>query len=131
MILEITIHDNDFTNIIEEFLDQYHMDARMMINLLKDPYKDDHKKYYEISTECDKILDDIYNDFGKLTEEHINNYIDLIKRCLLAYTEKEYSAEYGYVNHNLSIKNVKSVKSKWQNAEVVYWFVGFRKYITM
>ncbi len=136
MILEITFHDNDFTQFIEDFFKMTYMDKYLILSLRTKHYrskKDEEslQKYYDISVENDDLLDDLYKDGDKPTEEHINKFIELFKESLLLYLSEIRPDNIEYLTNELSIKNVKSVKSKWRNGEVVYWFADFHSFVTM
>lgn len=134
MILKITFHDNDFTQYIENFLDEMHMDKRLIAYKLLDPYKDDTERvqeYYEISSNNDKILDDLYNDGDNIKEEHIKAFIKLFKDAFIIYLNENCLDSISYLEKNLEVNSIEAVKSKWENSEVVYWFVDYHKYITM
>lgn len=134
MILKITFNDNDFTQYIEDFLNETHMDKRLIAYKLLDPYKDDTERvqeYYEISSSNDKILDDLYNDGDNIKEEHIKAFIKLFKDAFIIYLKEKCLDSISYLEKNLEVSNIEAVKSKWENGEVVYWFVSFGKYIVM
>ncbi len=65
MILEITFHDNDFTQFIEDFFKMTYMDKYLILAL--------RTKHYRSK----KDEESLYKDGDKPTEEHINTLTNL------------------------------------------------------
>lgn len=136
MILKLTFNDNDFTRHIEEFLDKCYTDPYIMMWELLEPYKNGREsipieEYCELSENYRSILNAFYEDDDKPTKEHKEAFIQLIKKCFIQGFENRELHALDYLKEHFEVTEVNSVKSKWQNGEVVYWFVSFHSYVTM
>lgn len=130
MILKLTFNDNDFTQYIEEFLQGSHNDFRMILmQYTRDRYDND----IEFAHKMQDMLDFIERVEFKPTPSNKRDLAGMLKRALLYWvsTNERIKDAYDYLKDNIEISYVKAVKSKWENGEVVYWFIDYNKYITM
>lgn len=128
MIIKITFNDNDFTQIIEEYLGECRSNGMTAISYIWNMLSERHEDYSiirEAFNDVERGRDALYNGDDK-------TYIDLLARCLLYYIEDKYDNDrYQYMKANLSIKSIKSLSCSDQNGEVVYFFPKHGKYVTM
>lgn len=130
VILKLTFNDNDFTQYIEDFLQRSHNDFRVIVmQYARDRYDND----IEFSLKMRDVLDLIENVKIKPTPSNKDDLANILKRALLYWisTNERTKDAYDYLKDNIEISYVKAVKSKWENGEVVYWFIDYNKYITM
>lgn len=130
VILKLTFNDNDFTQYIEDFLQRSHNDFRVIVmQYARDRYDND----IEFSLKMRDVLDLIENVKIKSTPSNKDDLANILKRALLYWvsTNERTKDTYDYLKDNIEISYVKAVKSKWENGEVVYWFIDYNKYITM
>lgn len=130
MILKLTFNDNDFTQYIEDFLQRSHNDFRVIVmQYTRDRYDND----IEFSLKMRDVLDLIEKVKIKPTSSNKDDLAGILKRALLYWisTNERTKDTYDYLKDNIEISYVKAVKSKWENGEVVYWFIDYNKYITM
>lgn len=130
VILKLTFNDNDFTQYIEDFLQRSHNDFRVIVmQYARDRYDND----IEFSLKMRDVLDLIEKVKIKPTPSNKDDLANILKRALLYWisTNERTKDAYDYLKDNIKISYVKAVKSKWENGEVVYWFIDYNKYITM
>lgn len=130
VILKLTFNDNDFTQYIEDFLQRSHNDFRVIVmQYARDRYDND----IEFSLKMRDVLDLIEKVKIKPTSSNKDDLANILKRALLYWvsTNERTKDAYDYLKDNIEISYVKVVKSKWENGEVVYWFIDYNKYITM
>lgn len=144
MIIKYTFKDNDFTQVIETYLDEFGPFYIMNFptNLAYDKFKELLKKYDDYydkySEEKDITLDEVKEIRKELTtmlKANFAQYISNIRPNSNWHTEgmdaiglqdnKEY-----ILNH-IHIEIVKSVTDQWENGEAVYYFTSNMKYVTM
>lgn len=133
MILEITFNDNDYTQIIENFLDVHRCDSSSCIKYLTYKYEDDIDKYRKITGELTRFIMDMYSSKYYIDDKMADKYIEYLKESMEYYIEllclpKDTKR---YLIEELSIRRRKNVSSKWENGETVYWFMMCNKYLTM
>lgn len=130
VILKLTFNDNDFTQYIEDFLQRSHNDFRVIVmQYARDRYDND----IEFSLKMRDVLDLIEKVKIRPTPSNKDDLAGILKRALLYWisTNERTKDAYDYLKDNIEISYVKAVKSKWENGEVVYWFIDYNKYITM
>lgn len=130
MILKITINnDNDYTSYIEDFLNNYNCDLWEIVMSILNIYVKDTCTYITTYRELDDFLSSLKyrHTYTKKEKDQLANYI---KRAFIRYLADDINTT-AYVRDGLKISYVKSVRDRWQNGEVVYFFTSYRKYITM
>lgn len=134
MILRISFGDNDFTQFIEEFLDEYRRSVYVIaLSIMKKYDKDkDLQEYVHTSIYIDELMARLYGE-DKRKKDDIQEFIELFKEAFLFWLSNNNNCKESmdYLINNLTVINIRSVKSEWRNMEVVYWFTDYRKYITM
>lgn len=96
---------------------------------IRDRYDSD----IDFSLKMRDVLDLIEKVKIKPTSSNKDDLAGILKRALLYWisTNERAKDAYDYLKDNIEISYVKAVKSKWENGEVVYWFIDYNKYITM
>lgn len=134
MILDITFEDNDFTQIIEELLDKCKNDLEIVMAGILGKYNtgkdEDIDIFIRKDSEIRKLVGIVYSG-DKYGNDTIEQVIDRVRESIMYYIEENYKDKYKYLERCLKIVPVKYVRSKWENGEVVHWFVSYHKYITM
>ena len=140
MIIQASFYDNDFTQILEEFFDKFWSN----IFLLTEKHRDDihlslldNERYHEF----EKLYKKTGENFKTLSKEDKQHILDYIKENILEYVNKVNStAKEGYkmnpntlkyLEKNLELKFMNSIKDEWKNGEFIYYFTGADKFITM
>ena len=121
MIIKMTVNDNDFGRIMEEFGDNLSM------NILKCP---DNIEELDLSIQISilkeiRLVDRLFNP--NVTEDHTEEEIQLIKKrvkgSFALFIHKRVSEDTErYLLDNFQVDVVKSMEDKWENGEMVYWF---------
>lgn len=95
--------------------------------------RDRYDSDIEFSPKMRDVLDLIEKVKIKPTSSNKDDLASILKRALLYWisTNERTKDAYDYLKDNIEISYVKAVKSKWENGEVVYWFIDYNKYITM
>lgn len=131
MIIKFTFNDNDFTHILENFFSEQNSNSIMYY--LKRFEKDDdietlknYRKYSNLIREyANKVSENTINDV------EIAEFIKILKDSITDYISDKYKENLEYLSKSLNISIQKSLTDKWENGEVVYYFIRCDKYIVM
>lgn len=131
MIIKFTFNDNDFTQILENFFSEQNLNSVMYY--LKRFEKDDdietlknYRKYSNLIREyANKVSENTINDV------EIAEFIKILKDSITDYISDKYKENLEYLSKSLNISIQKSLTDKWENGEVVYYFIRCDKYIVM
>ena len=113
MAIKMTMHDNDYSEIIEKFLRNFNISMR---SIGKKKTIEDYDNYERL----DKLLNP--NVSKTWTKEDKIFLKKIIKKKFLEYFQSNNYSKLDYVDRNLEISFVDSVPDKWRNGEDVYWF---------
>lgn len=133
MIIKLTLNDNDYTGYIEKFLDRFKFQNYYIV--LKEYDKDneeDIKAYVEGHVKREELLDKVFYKEDELTESDIKQFEEYIKEALAYYLYKHNIMLSNNLEDYKKIVNVKCLKTmnnKWQNGEVVYYFLQQDSYL--
>ena len=136
MIIKYTMNDNDFTQVIEQYLEEYGPYLAIFFETLDEhiEFKRDVAKYDELSNnspEKAKLKDKL----TKLRNQKFIAFINSIKENsnwhTIGFTAREMIESKDYILSNISIEIVDSITDKWHNGEVVYYITSNMKYLTM
>lgn len=142
MIVKYTFKDNDFTQIIERYLDEFGPFGRWVpggnvdriTDLMKiyDKHNDKYDEEKELSNEAfltmkNELLKELYHHFIA----YINSIQENSKWETEGFTAKHLVENREYIIDNIKISLVKSIPDQWENGEVVYYVASSMKYITM
>ena len=133
MIIKVSFNDNDFTQVIEDFINKFKSNVFMydVLTLMdKYEYEENNGKYIDTSHEWRARNELIHKD--NYTKDDIDKLIVAFQLSFKAYLKDMFENEYDYLADNLTVTSVGSIKDEWLNGEVVYYFPKHRdKYITM
>lgn len=144
MIIKYTFNDNDYTQVIEKYLEEF------------GPFYSFNYSNYKELDEFKKLLRqyddymDKYNEDKELTKEEfkkvklelhdilLSNFVEYIRKIKSNsswHTEgmnaEDLQESKEYIFRNIKIYIVKSIPDQWENGEVVYYITSNQKYITM
>ena len=144
MIVKYTLNDNDFTQVIEEYLNEFGPfygfnyvtfdGVNEFKRLLKqyDNYKD---KYYIEKDITPAEFKQVKNKILVILKANFIQYISNIgpnsNWSTCGMNAKELQGNKEYILNNIKIKIVNSIPYQWENGEVVYFITNNEKYITM
>lgn len=127
MIIRITVHDNDYSPILESLAKTFRNGGLYTIGRCKDCTKVDFSEYVKNKESWEKVMnpnyrkDEITPDdmsrSSKLLYEHVENFL---KNWFIAPEDQDESA---YVRSDLLVDIVDTYESKWENGEVLYYFL--------
>lgn len=129
MIIRITVHDNDFQEVLEHF-------AKVMYDKLywagNKPDNIDIITWYETAIKEQKEIQRILNEDRRLNINEKKMIIDKLKHKWNEWIDaqrwdKPTTADYLKRHFNASISY--TFKDRWQNGEVLYYFTNSNKYI--
>ena len=130
MIIRFTVNDNDYKEVIEKF---FNKGLYLMLCYVKKGLTDseqDMKLYVRYSTLIDKYCKMI-QDEKIFNVNDANDLCFMLKDAFNKYLEEKDFKAKDYLKENLDISIVDSVKDKWENGEVLYFFPMHDKYIIM
>lgn len=133
MIIKLTLNDNDYTGYIEKFLDRFKFQNYYIV--LKEYDKDneeDIKAYVEGHVKREELLDKVFYKEDELTESDIKQFEEYIKEALAYYLYKHnimLSNDLEDYKKIVNVKCLKTMNNKWQNGEVVYYFLQQDSYL--
>lgn len=130
MIIRATFHDNDFQNVLEGF---FNKGLYLMLCHIKNGLTDSNEDtmlYVRYSTLIDKYCKMIQDEkiFSKDTQQ---DFVNMLGEAFDKYIEQNYSDNAEYLKENLELEIINSVKDKWENGEVLYFFPMHEKYVIM
>ena len=130
MIIRATVNDNDYKEILEKFFSK---GLYLMLCYVKNGLTDSEQDvtlYVRYSKLIDKHCKMIQD--GKIfTYEDSNDLVLMLKDAFYKYLDENNFEAKDYLKENLDISIVDSVKDKWENGEVLYFFPMHDKYIIM
>lgn len=133
MIIRTTFNDNDYTDYLEEYWNDFMFkNYYAEVDLYK--HKDDYDsllKYRNLYIEYHDLLDKIILDKKDITEEDLKHFKDLIKRSIIAFIKYECLDSIKYLEDNLKIDIVNKVDDTWENREVIYYFLETKQMIIL
>lgn len=142
MIIKYTFNDNDFTQIIEKYLEEYGPFGRWVpggnvdriTDLMKiyNKHNDKYDEEKELSKEAfltmkNELLKELYHHFIA----YINNIQENSSWSTDGFTTKDLIENKEYIIDNIKISLVKNIPDQWENGEVVYFIASNEKYVTM
>lgn len=133
MIIKLTLNDNDYTGYIEKFLERFKFQNYYIV--LKEYDKDneeDIKAYVEGHVKREELLDKAFYKEDELTESDIKQFEEYIKEALAYYLYKHnimLSNDLEDYKKIVDVKCLKTMNNKWQNGEVVYYFLQQDSYL--
>lgn len=144
MIIKYTFNDNDFTQVIEKYLEEfgpfYAFNYNMYNGLdefkkLLSQYDDYMDKYSEDKGLTKEEFNKLKNKLLIILKDNFTNYINNIRINSNWHTDGldaiDLQEAKEYILKNIKIKIVKSIPDQWENGEVVYYITSNQKYITM
>lgn len=122
MIIKMTIRDNDFTQLLEEFLQ-----GDYIVKI-----KQEETTYEEVKEWFDNFnffMMIFHKDFKNVSQEEKDKFISIIEKAFVDFIEKYEDEEFekssrDYVIKNFKIKLTDTLKIRWENGEVVYALYG-------
>lgn len=127
MIIKTTFSDNDYTQILEEYWDNFWF--KNYYNVVKDI--EDPNKYKDTRIDMEELLEKVFYNEDTVTVKEMQRFENYIKESILLYIKEFHSDEYDYLKEQLFVNIRLSIRDKNENGEVVYYFLKQKKYITM
>lgn len=130
MIIKATFNDNDFTDYLEQFFDEFYVNLYLCLDELEQKSKEEfNKKWFEL----DNIYKRTGEKVGTLTKNEISYFLDSVKQSIITYLKnlKLEPSTITYLAEELKVKCVKQISDTCKNNEVVYYFTMHHKCISM
>lgn len=119
MAIKMTMHNNDYSEPIEQFLGNFYLNMRRL----------DRNATMEDMDNVERITRLLNPNVTKVWTEDDKQFLEKnIKNKFLEYIQKtkfedfELSSDLDYIEKSLEISFVDSVIDKWANGEDCYWF---------
>lgn len=144
MIIKYTLKDNDFTQVIEKYLEN----GNPFLALNFSSY-DNFKDFLALIKQYDNY-NDKYNEEKEITKEEYNKIKFQLHNILMinfakyitdikpnnnwstdGFNAQELQEDKDYILKNIKISIIKSIPDQWENGEVVYYITSSNNYIVM
>ena len=139
MIIKLTFQDNDFTQILQTYLECYFLMYKTE-KFYSDNSPEGLKEFKRLSTLSDHLFKKIHSD-SKLTKQEKEELYNLLKEDLTCWIEhkagfeednrKLTSQEINYCLENLQIEFFNKIGSQCENGESIYYFCAQGKTLIM
>lgn len=119
MIVKVTVHDNDFSGILEIFMKKFYMNVvylKVDNTLDTQMQLDKFRKQRELNYLMNPNQDTEWN------EENKRVVIEAVKLGFAEFIKSEPKDEQEYMLRNLEVEVIDSLKDEWENGENFYWF---------
>lgn len=115
MIIRLSVNDNDFSNIIVEYLSEF------WSNIVEtDVSKENVIERFGIKRRINEILNP--NIDYKLKEEDKIFLENQIRKSFHYWCGNHYPCDADYLNRNITVEFLDVIEDKWENGEACYWF---------
>lgn len=120
MIIKITFHDNDYSELLDQFAENFCCQRFRLLNTIEDEvFKNniklrDHWNILMNPTTDDIKEDDVYRSCLAILHKYMEEYIE---------EDGEYEDDLSYLMQHLSITLLTDYESKRENGEVLYIFL--------
>lgn len=133
MIIRTSFSDNDFTHLLQEYWSGFWFkNYYCMLDELKDSDEyEDLKKYKDTRIEAEELLEKAFYHEDDMSLGEFKRFGELITESILAYIKSKREDSMDYLSKMFSIRFIPSVKDKCENGEVVYYFLGSKRFVTM
>lgn len=127
MIIRATFNDNDYTDILTEYFDRFIFDHYYYgLDDIKDL-----KEYKDKRIQAEELIEKAVYEPEKMTEEEKKVFIDRVVDSIKVTVTKYYGGHLKDLVNKIDVKIVSNVEDKWENGEVVYYFLNIQKYLEM
>lgn len=126
MIISITVNDNDFTSTLEEFiLSKIQLGDKFKDSLAEGNFKEEEKEEMLDTFKMDRKIATLKTEPSNISGiGQLKLVEDYYKRLFKYYVEKYVAkSNKDYLLKNVDIKTSFTYEDKWENGEVVYYFV--------
>lgn len=133
MIIRITFNDNDYTEDLKEYWnDFWFKNYYYNIKELEDKNdKDSLKKYKDIRIEMDELLEKAVFNEKDMTEDELKRFKEILTESIFAFLNSNFDYVIDYLKANFSIDYVSKVDDVWENDEVLYYFLSSKQMIVL
>lgn len=136
MIIKITVKDNNYTELIEEFFTKFkRLSLAKFYKKKNDNSEEFLRKYFGVGQYDEKINNLIYTEKSKIKYIYTRNsnlIAKYIKELFCSFVEdKELSSIKKYLFSNLQVVILDTFDDKDENGECVYYFASNNKFITL
>lgn len=120
MIIKITFHDNDYSELLDQFAENFCYQRFRLLNTIEDEEFQnniklrDHWNILMNPTTDDIKEDDVYRSCLAILHKYMEEYIE---------EDEEYEDDLSYLMQHLSITLLTDYESKRENGEVLYIFL--------
>ena len=127
VIIRATFNDNDYTDILTEYFDRFIFDHYYYgLDDIKDL-----KEYKDKRIQAEELIEKAVYEPEKMTEEEKKVFIDRVVDSIKVTVTKYYGGHLKDLVNKIDVKIVSNVEDKWENGEVVYYFLNIQKYLEM
>lgn len=116
MIIRLTVKDNDFSEVLENYLSRFFINIEKTQDLTIDNSLDIMKMHKKINAMLNPNMD------YTLTLEDKEFLIQQVKDSFAYWCGSRYPDDVDYLTKNLQVSILDSMRDKWENGEACYWF---------
>lgn len=127
MIIRVNYGDNDFATMYEDYFKNFKMSNYYYNNLdaIGDAYE-----YRNIRIDMEELYKKIMFEPDTITRDDRIRFCRYVRNSILATLKNKVGAStFNYLKLHLVVSMRKTFKEKWENGEVIYYFINADKYI--
>lgn len=127
MIIRTTFKDNDYTDVLEEYWSEFAFNHYYLgIDDIEDL-----KEYRDKRVRAEELIEKAVYKPDEMTEDELKEFKDRIVESIKVLVTKYYGGHLEHLSAKVYVDIVPNVEDKWENGEVVYYFLSKQISITM
>lgn len=120
MIIRTTFNDNDYTDVLTEYWDEF-MFNHYYLGL---DDIEDLKEYKDKRIQAEELLEKAVYKPNEMTEEELQLFKERIIDSIKVLVTKYYGGHLRDLVKKIQVDIVPNIEDKWENGEVVYYFLS-------
>ena len=122
MIVKMTVKDNDFGDILENFARNLNNRITKLPRNIEKMEREEQLEYIRLLRKIDRLMNP--NVTENHTEEEKQLLIEKIKEVFSTYVKNvcKDKSDADYLIGKFKVEIIESMTDKWENGEMVYWF---------
>lgn len=131
MIIRVNFYNNDIAVKFENFFDRFKF-VNYYANMCDLKYKDDEdslKLYKDTKIDMEELFDKVFFKPDKLSQKEGERFARYVKESIIAYISKRIPDDMLEYIKDIDVTLIDTFSEKFENGEVIYYFINADKYI--